>query len=189
MKRMHKLLIVTLTLTALAACQPGAGNGAARTAINEDAPPAEAIAETSSQGKPTAPIDIEYNVIGSAFVGQPVSIEIDVSSTVRDRSIALEYRINDPRDLSFGEAQPQRVSLSAIGEAPSASRQVTVVPKREGRLYLNVSAEIQTAEGSLIKAISIPVQVGASREERGTNGELKEDGDGDPVVSMPAEEN
>jgi hypothetical protein len=79
--------------------------------------------------------------------------------------------------------------LSAIGDAPSASRQVVVVPKREGRLYLNVSAEIETEEGSLIKAISIPVQVGAAREERGTNGELKEDGNGDPVVSMPAEEN
>lgn len=188
MKRMHTLPIAALILAALAACQPGAQNGDARTAVNEDAPPAEAIARTSSEGKPTAPIDIEYNVIGSALVGQPVSIEIDVSSSVRDRSIALEYRINDPRDLSFGEAQPQRVALSAIGDAPSASRQVTVVPKREGRLYLNVSAEIETEEGSLIKAISIPVQVGAVREERGTNGELKEDGDGETVVSMPAEE-
>lgn len=189
MKHMHGILLAAFILPAFAACQPGEREGGAETAINEDAPPADVIAETSSQGKPTAPIDIEYTVIGSAFVGQPVNIEIDVSSSVRDRSIVLEYRINDPRDLSFAEAQPQRVSLSAIGDAPSASRQVTIVPKREGRLYLNVSAEIETEEGSLIKAISIPVQVGAAREERESNGELKEDADGETVVSMPAEEN
>lgn len=189
MNHTHRILLAVFILPAFAACQPGNRGSGADVAINEDAPPAETIAETSSQGKPTAPIDIEYSVIGSAFVGQPVSIEIDVSSSVRDRSIALEYRINDPRDLSFGDAQPERVSLSAIGDAPSASRQVTVVPKREGRLYLNVSAVIETEEGSLIKAISIPVQVGAAREERAVNGELKQDADGETVVSMPAEEN
>jgi hypothetical protein len=188
MRPIHRFLPAAFIMAALAACQP-AEQEAAAPAINQDAPSADAIAEVSSQGKPTAPIDIEYSVIGSAIVGQPVSIEIDVSSTVRDRSIAVDYRINDPRDLSLAEAQPARVSLGAIGDAPSASRQVTVVPNREGRLYLNVSAEIETEEGSLIKAISIPVQVGASREERRTNGELKEDGDGDTVVSMPAEEN
>ena len=163
-----------------------------RPAVRENAPPAAAISKTSPEddgGKPTAPIDIEYNVIGAAFVGQPVSIEIRVSSTVLDRSIALEYRVNDPRDLSLAENQPQRVSLSAIGDAPSASRQVMVVPKREGRLYLNVSAEIETEEGSLIKAIAIPLQVGAPRDEREVNGERRQDPDGETVVSMPAEEN
>jgi len=188
MKLMYGLLAAAFILPAFSACQPGKRDGRGETAINEDAPPADALAESSAQGKPAAPIDIGYHVIGSAFVGQPVSIEIDVSSSVRDRSIALEYRINDPRDLSFAEAQPQRVSLSAIGDAPSASRQVTIVPQREGRLYLNVSAEIETEEGSLIKAISIPVEVGAAREE-GTSGEPKEDADGEPVTSMPAEEN
>lgn len=187
MKPVHGFL-PALIVAALTACQPG-GQQAAAPAINEDAPSADAIAEVSSQGKPTAPIDIGYRVIGSAFVGQPVNIEIDVSSSVRDRSIAVEYRINDPRDLSLAEAQPARISLSAIGDAPSASRQVTVVPNREGRLYLNVSAEIETEEGSLIKAIAIPLQVGASRGERAVNGERREDADGETVVSMPADEN
>lgn len=187
MKR--KLVFPVLLLPALVACQPQERDRATQPATREAAPPASSVAEAAPQGKPTAPIDIEYNVIGAAFVGQPVSIEVDVSSTVRDRSIALSYRVNDPRDLALAENQPERVNLSAIGDAPSASRQVTVVPKREGRLYLNVSAEIETEEGSLIKAISIPVQVGAGREEREVNGERKEDENGETVVSMPAEEN
>lgn len=189
MKRMQSLPITTMALVAVAGCQPGQRAGTETPAVNENAPTAAEVAKASPQGKPTAPIDIRYNVIGAAFVGEPVNVEIDVSSTVRDRAIALEYRINDPRDLSLASAQPERVSLSAIGDAPSATRQVTVVPQREGRLYLNVSAEIETAEGSLIKAISIPVQVGAARGERKTNGEPGEDPDGEAVISMPAEEN
>lgn len=172
---------------ALAACQP-AGPGDGTPLMNKEAPPAEEIVQGTPQGKPTAPIRIEYSVIGAAFVGQPVNIEIDVSSTVRDRSITLEYRVNDPRDLAFADSQPQRVSLSAIGDAPAARRQVVVVPKREGRLFLNVSAEIETEEGSLIRAISIPVQVGAARQEREANGERKKDPDGETVISMPADE-
>jgi hypothetical protein len=179
--------LLAASFLALIACQPGERGGSAGMAANPDAPPSEAIAKISADGTPTAPIDIGYTVIGSAFVDQPVSIEIDVSSSVRDRSIALEYRINDPRDLSFGDGQPQSVSLSAIGDAPSARRQVTVVPKREGRLFLNVSAEIETEEGSLIKAISIPVQVGAAREARPANRSSQADPDDD--TTTPTEEN
>lgn len=179
------------SLLALAGCdalrkpaQPDAEKAA------DTAGPAEKAANetTAVAGKPTAPIDITYNVIGAAFVGQPVNIEIDVSSPLRDQQISLEYRINDPRDLSFGESQPQRISMSAIGDAPSARREVTVVPQREGRLYLNVSAAIETAGGTLIKAIAIPVQVGKARRESSVNGELKKDADGEAVESMPADE-
>lgn len=154
-----------------------------------DHSPAGAPAGDAAAGKPTAPIDIRYTVIGTAFVGQPLNIEIEVSSPLRDRPIALEYRINDPRALALDESQPQRVALSAIGDAPSSKRQVTVVPQREGRVYLNVSAEIETDNGTQIKAMAIPVQVGSARGEGAVNGELKKDQDGEDVVSMPAKEN
>lgn len=178
------LALSAVWVGALAACQQ---EGAAP-ALREDAPPMETVGQLSEQGQPTAPIELAYNVIGSAFVGEPVNIEVEVSSSVRDRAIGLEYRINDPRDLALADAQPPRVSLSAIGGAPSATRQVTVVPKREGRVYLNVSAEIETQEGSLIRAISIPLQVGPARGERQAGGEA-EQADGGTVPSNPADEN
>lgn len=144
-----------------------------------------------SAGKPAAPIDIRYSVIGSASVGQPVNIEIDVRSTLTDAPITLDYRINDPRELTFDEAQPQRVELRTASDAGAAAmrRQVTVIPQREGRVYLNVSASIETEDGSMIRSIAIPVQVGRSRSEPAVNGELKQDADGETVISMPAEEN
>jgi hypothetical protein len=64
-----------------------------------------------------------------------------------------------------------------------------VVPQREGRLYLNVSAEVETEGGTLLKSMAIPIQVGSAPRQQQTNGELKPDADGEPVISMPAEEN
>ncbi len=145
-----------------------------------------------SPGKPSAPIEIRYTVIGTASVGQPVNIEIDVRSTLVDAPITLDYRINDPRELAFDEAQPRRVEMrtaSDTGAAASARRQVTVIPQREGRAYLNVSATIETGDGNMIRTIAIPVQVGRARGEPAVNGELKQDADGETVISMPADEN
>ena len=156
------------------------------------APAGEGDAAGRSPGKPAAPIDIRYTVIGTASVGQPVNIEIDVRSTLADVPITLDYRINDPRELEFDEAQPRRVELRTASDAAgsaAARRQVTVIPQREGRVYLNVSASMETGDGSMIRSIAIPVQVGGARSEPAVNGELMQDADGETVISMPAEEN
>lgn len=193
--RMQQLPAVSVVLIVLTVAMAACSQSPREPLTHDDVSPAANDTADSSRttavpgaGKPTAPIDIKYKVIGSAFVGQPVSIEIDVSSTLRDQPMSLEYRINDPRDLAFADAQPPRVALSAIGDAPSARRQVTVVPQREGRLYLNVSAEIETDAGTMIKAMAIPIQVGSAPRASSSNGELKQDADGDTVKSLPAEE-
>ncbi|MEX2122712.1 MAG: hypothetical protein WD795_02385 [Woeseia sp.] len=150
---------------------------------------AQPIEAQTSPGKPSAPITIDYTVIGSPIVGQPVSINLEVSSSMRDRPITLNYRVNDARDMTFPQAQPQRIALAAFGDAERAAQQITVVPQREGRLYLNVSAEVETEGGTLLKSMAIPIQVGDAPRQQQTNGELKEDDQGEPVISMPAEEN
>ena len=187
LRRMTAVAIVAALV--IAACQApdnGAGDAAtAKRSASESRPPREA---DPSAGKPSAPIRIEYAVIGNAVVGQPISINLEVSSTLRDTPIALNYRINDARNLRFPQAQPERVSLGALGDGERAREQVTVVPQRDGRLYLNVSAEIETEGGTMLKSMAIPIQVGRAPRQQQTNGELTEDGDGGAVISMPAEE-
>ena len=214
-------VLLTASLLVAAGCQPDGGSEASGRAEDrpaEESPVSRAAtggvdgSEESSEvrataeavdaaddeatvpatGKPTAPIDIRYRVIGTAIAGEPVNIELEVRSTLRNAPITLDYRINDPRELAFDEAQPRRVELRAMevaGDATSARRQVTVIPQREGRVYLNVSATIETADGAMIRSIAIPVQVGRGRSEPEINGELQEDSDGEAVISMPAEEN
>lgn len=183
-----------------AASDPGAASGGAAAvdapAAYEGTPadPAAAKAdaflkEQTSPGKPGAPITIAYKVLGSAIVGQPLPIELRISSSITDRPIEVSYHIDDSASMLFPESQARRMQVRlARGDGPAA-RQVTVVPLREGRLYLNILAEVETSDGMMIKTMSVPISVGAGAIEPEVNGELVEGPDGEVVLSLPAEEN
>jgi hypothetical protein len=181
--------IIVLAGLLSAGCQEG---GVDRDAGN-DAPVSEARAPEpmdarTSAGKPSAPISIDYAIIGMPVVGQPVNVNLELSSSLRNRPVTLNYRINDARNLAFPQAQAQRVALPAFGDTDRVTEQVIVVPQREGRLYLNVYAEVETAEGILLKSIAIPIQVGRAPREQETNGEPRQGPDGETVISLPADE-
>ena len=67
-------------------------------------------------------------------------------------------------------------------------QQVGVVPQREGRVYLNVSAEVDTPGGIKIRSMAIPIRVGKAPEAATPHGEVMQAPDGETVISMPAEE-
>ena len=127
-------------------------------------------------------------MLGSPLVGQPLAIEVQVSSPLSDQPIEVSYFVNDTDSMSFPESQPKRVELRVPASKGRAERQVTVVPLREGRLYLNVTAEIQTDAGSMLKSMAIPIAVGPGLAEPEVNGELRETADGETVLSLPAQE-
>jgi hypothetical protein len=189
MTRILQSIGMVLATLAFAACQD-ANQGVERASDTAAAPEAAAQAADAeaSAGKPTAPIAIDYTVVGTPVVGQPVSINLEVSSMLAGRAVTLNYRINDARNLVFPQAQAQRVALGVLGDSDRAAQQVIVVPQREGRLYLNVSAEVETEQGTLLKSMAIPIQVGSAPRELQTNGEVSQDADGEAIVSMPADE-
>lgn len=150
-------------------------------------PAAPANAARRSPGKPSAPINIDYEIMGTPVIGVPLSINVTVSSTL-DQPITVNYRINDTTSLMFTGAQSERVSLVAVGDEMFSAEQVTVIPQREGRLYLNVSAEIETEIGMMAKVMAIPIQVGSFRPAPRVNGELITGDDGEALLSMPAKE-
>jgi hypothetical protein len=189
MTRILQSIGMVLATLAFAACQD-ANQGVERASDTAAAPEvaAQAADAEASAGKPTAPIAIDYTVVGTPVVGQPVSINLEVSSMLPGRAVTLNYRINDARNLVFPQAQAQRVALGVLGDSDRAAQQVIVVPQREGRLYLNVSAEVETEQGTLLKSMAIPIQVGSAPRELQTNGEVSQDADGEAIVSMPADE-
>ncbi|MEQ9563096.1 MAG: hypothetical protein RLN69_11290 [Woeseiaceae bacterium] len=141
-----------------------------------------------SPGKPTAPVSIRYDVVGNAVVGQPVAINLQVSSSVPDQAVTLHYRTNDNSAMLFPESQAMRIEMNAAPDDSPRMQQVSVIPQREGRLFLNVSAEVQTANGMMFRSVAIPIQVGAGSREPAVNGELRETAEGEQVISMPASE-
>ena len=78
--------------------------------------------------------------------------------------------------------------LEIADPSSGAVQQLSVVPQREGRLYVNVSAEVMTPSGSMIRSMAIPIKVGAAPVQATPNGEVVEGVDGETVISLPAQQ-
>lgn len=193
-KKFYSLAALTLLLS-LAACNEENKDSASTTstpAVAASKPAAAAVAtagSATSPGKPSAPITMSYEILGNPIVGQPVAINVYVRSTSGSQPVTLQYSINDSSALTFQAGQVERLQLTARAEKTDSQQQLAVVPQREGRLYINVSAEILTPDGSMIKSMAIPIQVGSAPQKPEINGELVEGPDGETVISMPAKEN
>lgn len=194
--RIARILLVVFCGSGLISCQSGsdnvAGAGAdnssektATTVHSKPAPPVDA--RQGSAGKPSAPINIDYEIIGTPVIGIPLSINVKVSSGL-DKPIRVNYRINDTTSLMFPDAQSKTVSLVPIGDEAYSAEQVTVIPQREGRLFLNISAEVDTDVGTMARVMAIPIQVGSLRRTPQVNGGLTTGEDGEALISMPAKE-
>lgn len=164
------------------------------TACSNSAPPEagakekpEASLERTS--KVQSPVDIQYRIIGTPIVGQAVALDLQLTSKLGAQPYVINYRVNDETALQLPQAQSQSVTISPqAGNEPSAL-QVTVVPLREGRLYLNVAAVIETETGSMQTVTAIPIQVGpAAPREILENGTVTTDEDGNRIRTTTAAE-
>ncbi len=164
----------------------------------EDVPKKTTAAEIAarhgdSPGKPVAPIDIGYEILGEPRPGEPVEIALKLASAVEGPvTVTLQPR----EGLQMGATQPAEIRRESIGRlaeradepaAESAAERVVVVPPAEGRFYLSVLVSVATPEGEQIRAVSIPVQVGDQPPAMRDNGELTTT-EGETVRSLPAKE-
>jgi len=188
MKRMMIVLTATLGGAMLAACggdqqAPAAQQGAATETPVAVLTPDEKYSIT---GKPQGPVRIDYRIIGTPVVGQPVTVDLNVKSNVGDVPVTLSYGTSDTTSMTFPETQQRRVSLAFVDEERTAGQQVTLIPTREGRLFLNVTAHVQTDTGSLQTVTAVPIQVGAAPRELQENGVVTTDENGELIREMPA---
>ena len=133
-----------------------------------------------------APFTVSYNVIGTPIVGSPVTVDLRVTSTLGSHPVKVSYRINDASAMRFHEAQPSEVEMTPNARKDFVEQQVTVIPQREGRLYLNVGASVETENGSKSSVMAIPIQVGSdgrTLDENGLeeNGEVQLDENGEAI--------
>jgi hypothetical protein len=182
-------LIAAITLAA------GCGNGSVDKGSSEIAATADAAATSAKTGdgyadtsKPQPPVTISYQIIGTPIVGQPLAIDLQVQSRLGPQEIVLSYRINDTTAMQFMEAQPARVTIAPTNAVEPSLQQIRVVPLREGRLFLNVSASVMGEEALLSSVTAIPIQVGAAPRVIQENGELGTDENGELIRSLPATE-
>jgi len=104
-----------------------------------------------------------------------------VESNQGTQPLNLEYRINDATSMVLGESQPATVRMEFAANESAFTQQVTIIPQREGRFYLNVSASFETADGTMSTVTAIPIQVGAGTRELLPHGEVQLDEEGNAV--------
>jgi len=131
--------------------------------------------------KPGSPYSVSYRIIGTPIVGSPVTVELQVESNQGTQPLNLEYRINDATSMVLGESQPATVRMEFAANESAFTQQVTIIPQREGRFYLNVSASFETADGTMSTVTAIPIQVGAGTRELLPHGEVQLDEEGNAV--------
>lgn len=130
---------------------------------------------------PGAPYKVSYRIIGTPVVGVPVVVDLRVESSQGSRPLNLDYRISDATAMMLGESQPARVRMELAANETDFSQQVTIIPQREGRFYLNVSASFETVDGTMSTVTAIPIQVGTGTRELQPHGEVQTDENGDAV--------
>ena len=187
MQRIKHLTATVCVTLALSACGNGDIDTSAATSA-DNAPPATPtesakplFAYDGTVSKPGAPFAMSYRIIGTPIVGSPVTIDLRVESMLGARPITVDYRFNDAGAMSLHEAQPARVQVEPAANENFIAQRVTVIPQREGRHYLNVSASFETADGSRSTIMAVPIQVGAGGPELRENGEVRQDENGEAV--------
>jgi hypothetical protein len=145
------------------------------------AKPAPAPTYDGTISKPGAPFVMSYKVIGTPIVGSPVTVNLRVTSTLGSQPLRVNYRTNDAAAMTFHEAQPLSIEMAPASEEDFVLQQVTVIPQREGRLYLNVTAAVETEEGSMSTTMAIPIQVGSGGRILEENGEVQTDEEGEAI--------
>ena len=186
-----------ISIALLAACSNDSADTAAMTESAADAvdvptmPSATKPSTVSSAAtvKPSSPIEISYRIIGQPIVGQPVAIDLQFASMLGPRSFNIDYRVNDATALQMPEAQALKVIVSpTVGEGSGgrAAQQVRVIPLREGRLYLNVAATIDTDAGSFSSVTAVPIEVGPAVQQVQDIGTVSSDENGELIRTLPA---
>jgi hypothetical protein len=183
-KRATTLAILAAMVMSLSACgsdDPAttAPVTAAEPATDSKTAPNPAYDGTVS--KPGAPFSMSYRIIGTPVVGSPLTIELQIESLRAPREIAVDYRINDASSMMLHEAQPARVLLEPAANESVAVQRITIVPQREGRMYLNVSASIDSEDGSESSIMAIPIQVGVGTRQIEEQGEVTVDEEGEAI--------
>ena len=183
MRRQNRLFLAVLAAAGLGAC--GGAQDAAETVSAADKGDVHGSTAALSPARPGEMFEVNYQIIGTPIVSSPVSIDLEILSAFVGDPVNISYHVPDRTSLTLDESQPDRLTRTPQAGEPLMRERVTVIPQREGRLYINVRAARELGGGSHSTMISIPIHVGdvdTSLQEHGVL-ETNEDGETTRVLT------
>ena len=170
--------LLTLPVAMLLVACGGQDAGDTLTAADKPLPEGRPSA-AETPGSPGTVFEFSYEIVGTPIVGSPVSIDLQIQSAFGDEAIEVGYQIPDSTALAMDAAQPRTLTRTPLAGERSIRERVTVIPQREGRLYINVSAVRASNTGSMSSVISIPIHVGNVDTSIREHGELQTNEEGE----------
>ncbi len=175
----------------LAACSSGE-NGEQAAAVETTDGIEQVARQKNSEGsgipaKAGSPFSISYELIGTPIVGSPLTLNLTIASAFGPTPVEISYRVNDSTALMLHEAQPESLQAEMTMNETSIEDRVTVIPQREGRVYLNVEAGVETTEGRISTTMAIPIHVGAVDTSLVEHGELETNEEGETTRVLTSE--
>ena len=175
-----QISLLVAMLLGLAACggepssttEPATGAAAQKEPVADDN-----VARTPA--RPGTMFTVDYRIVGTPVVGSPVSIDLDIDSALGDEPVEIAYQIPDATALTMDEAQPRKLTRTPLAGERRISERITVIPQREGRLFVNVRASRSDDDGSASTMISIPIHVGNVDTSLQEHGRLETDANGE----------
>jgi len=194
MNQVSKMAIFTVALFALAACESENSEEETVNDTSFEESPRPGVGHKSQDPDlggavvtPGSPFRVTYTIIGTPVVGSPVTVDLQIESVAESQPVTIDYRIRDSSSMMLAPSQPARVRMEPAANERVFQQQVTVIPQREGRFYLNVSASFETKEGTLSTVTAIPLQVGSGTRELRENGEVQVDENGEAVKVLSSD--
>ncbi len=186
MTRARQLVVLTIAMIGLSAC--GSDEAEEQTTAADvavTAPDAGLKNDDPGLGgavvTPGSPYRVSYEIIGTPIIGSPVTVSLRIESLAGPRPITLDYRFRDASAMMLADSQPASVYMEPAANEDTFAQQVTIIPQREGRFYLNVSASFETEDGTMSTVTAIPIQVGTGTRELEEHGEVQQDENGEAV--------
>ena len=137
-----------------------------------------------SPGKAGASVALDYELLGEPALGQPLEIRVSLVPAVgADR---LEVNFSGDQNLAVEDAVAT-LTQTEVPAGRATEHTLIVTPQQSGVSYVNVFATTENEAGSrMVRTFAIPIQVGPAAAVEPEA--LKTDAEGQPIVSMPAEE-
>ena len=141
-----------------------------------------------SPGKPGAPVDIGYSIIGTPRAGQPIEVELRITTWAKLDELRLDYGVSER--LALDRNSPQTLAIYAQKAGVPAVQRIVVTPQADGLHYLKVRV-VTVANGlRRMRGVAIPIGVGKydERAHLKRNGTLVEGVGGERAVILRASE-
>jgi hypothetical protein len=205
-----QLRFLTLLLAAMlcAACGKGSSGDAARVSESSKSQPVsgpvdaasadetsvqEAEKQTSemvrgvSPGKPSAPVELKFNVAARPALGVPLDIDLAVIATAGTDSMTLSVQASEGIEV---DATTSLASFPKSQPGALYRHKLRITPRAEGAFNVSVLITmVVPGSGPQSRSFSIPLLVGnvAALEKAGT-AQISTDSSGERVTSAPAVE-